>query len=322
VLGFLPEQLLLFSMMALPLAMVTAFLAVIGRMREEGELTALMAAGVGTWHVSKALLPVAAVIALYLALGGHLLMPDLTRRLMEGKNDLLRQALSAKVERRAPIWQAQGAVLAAHAAEEDRLLGVFGVRTGAEGEVMAGFAPEGRWVADAGDEDEDESGPALGLELRDVRLLVREAGADGRWATATVPAWSARLPLPRRDYANQADSLSTYDLWQRIGTVKEVDRKSIRRARSLERAWHLRWMLPVGIFAYWIFACGLGFAAGRGNRMLSVCLGIVTVVAVLFPSYVLAKEVGERLTIDAGWWVWPPPILLAVFGSWLAWRHR
>ena len=46
VLGFLPDNLMFISMLALPLAMVTAILATIGRMREDGEITALMAAGV------------------------------------------------------------------------------------------------------------------------------------------------------------------------------------------------------------------------------------------------------------------------------------
>ena len=92
--------------------------------------------------------------------------------------------------------------------------------------------------------------------------------------------------------------------------------------RNYERAWHTRLMLPVAVIAFWAFACGLGLAIGRGNRMLAVCLGVVTVVAVLFPAMILAKEVGERLTIDAAVWVWPPPLILGSFGAWLLWRHR
>jgi lipopolysaccharide export LptBFGC system permease protein LptF len=49
---------------------------------------------------------------------------------------------------------------------------------------------------------------------------------------------------------------------------------------------------------------------------------VVTVVAALFPAYVLAKEVGERLPINAAVWVWPPPLLIGAIGAWLLWRNR
>jgi lipopolysaccharide export LptBFGC system permease protein LptF len=102
----------------------------------------------------------------------------------------------------------------------------------------------------------------------------------------------------------------------------DVARKSQRYLRSLERTWHLRFMLPVACISFWAFACGMGFAIGRGSRMVAVCLGVVTVVATLFPAWVLAKEVGERLAIDAAVWVWPPTVVVGLIGAWLLWRHR
>ena len=45
----LPEECLFFAVIVLPVAMVSAMLTVIGRMREEGELIALAAAGISTW---------------------------------------------------------------------------------------------------------------------------------------------------------------------------------------------------------------------------------------------------------------------------------
>lgn len=319
VLAFLPEQALFLGMIALPLAMVTAFLACIGRMREDGELTALQAAGVGTWRIARALLPVALALAVWLGVAAHLLLPDLTLRLFEGRGQLLRQALAAKVERRMPVWQQEHLVLAAHAAEDDRLLGLFGVQIEEDGAIGAVFAPEARWTADPGDEDED---PALGLEMLSARVVMREAGDPPRVATAVLPSWSVRIPTARGNYQDKADALPTGELLQRIRTAPERTARERRAMRNYERAWHTRLMLPVAVIAFWAFACGLGLAAGRGNRVFAVCLGVVTVVAVLFPALVLAKEVGERLDIDAAVWVWPPPLLLGLAGAWLLWKHR
>lgn len=320
VLAFIPEQALLLSMLALPLAMVTAFLACIGRMREDGELTALQAAGVGTWQVARATLPLALLLAAWMGVAAHLLLPGLTLRLFEGRGQLLRQALAAKVERRTPVWQEDRLMLAAHGAEDDRLIGLFGVQIDKDGGLSAVFAPEARWTADPGDDDDDA--PALGLEMRQARLMVREAGEPPRVATAVLPTWSVRIPTGRGNYQDKADSLPTLELLKRIRSAPEETPRQRRAMRNYERSWHTRLMLPVSIVALWAFSCGLGLAIGRGNRMLSVCLGILTVVAVLFPAMVLAKEVGERLDVDAAVWVWPPPILIGLLGAWLLRRHR
>jgi lipopolysaccharide export LptBFGC system permease protein LptF len=319
VLAFIPEQLLLFSIIALPLAMVTAFLACIGRMREDGELTALMAAGVGTWKVAKATLPVAVLLAVWLGFAAHLLLPPLAGRLLAGRSQLMRQALAAQVERRTPVWQDAEGILAANAAEGDRLIGVFGVRIDPAGGISALFAPSARWVADPGDE---ENAPSLAMEMHDARAVSREAGGNARITTAVVPALSVRLQRDRVNLQNSADALSTPELWKRLKTAPETTARQQRSMRNYERAWHLRFMLPVACLAFWAFACGVAFAAGRGNRMLAVCLGVVTVVATLFPAFVLAKEVGERLPINAAVWVWPPPFIIGAIGAWLLWRNR
>lgn len=318
VLAFIPEQMLLFSIIALPLAMVTAFLACIGRMREDGELTALMAAGVGTWQVAKATLPVAAVLALWLGVAAHLLLPPLARRLLEGQSQLMRQALAAQVERRTPVWQDAEGILAANAADGDRLIGVFGVRVDKDGSMGALFAPQARWVADPGDEGD---APALAMEMHDTRSISRESGT-GRVTTAIIPALSVRLIRDRANMQNNSDAMPTPVLWHHLRNDPQTTPRQQRSMRNLERSWHIRFMLPVAVMSFWAFACGLALAAGRGNRMLAVCLGVVTVVATLFPAFVLAKEVGERLPVNAGVWVWPPPIIIGVIGAWLLWRNR
>jgi lipopolysaccharide export LptBFGC system permease protein LptF len=103
VLGFLPDNLLFISMLALPLAMVTAQLTTIGRMREDGEITALMAAGVSTTKIVMSLLPLSLLLATWLGFSAHVLLPHVAKRLMEGRAEVLRQATATQVSRRAPI---------------------------------------------------------------------------------------------------------------------------------------------------------------------------------------------------------------------------
>jgi lipopolysaccharide export LptBFGC system permease protein LptF len=319
VLAFLPAQALLLGMLALPLAMVTAFLSCIGRMREDGELTALQAAGVGTWQVARATLPVAISLAVLLGAAAHLWLPRLAANLMSGRKELLSQAIAAQVERRKPVMQDENGIMAANAVEEDRLLGVFGVQVGEHGALAAIFAPTARWVVDPGAEDEPV---VLALELDRAFAISSEGGTSGRIVTAVIPKMSTRLPRAGISLQNQADALSTGELLKRIRSAPESTPRERRSMRNYERSWHTRLMLPVAVIAFWAFACGLGLAIGRGNRMLAVCLGVVTVVATLFPAMILAKEVGERLTINAAVWVWPPPLILGCLGAWLLWRHR
>ncbi len=319
VIGFLPQQALLLGMLAVPLAMVTAFLACIGRMREDGELTALQAAGVGTWHVARATMPVAILVAILIGIAAHLWLPRLAAGMMAGRQELLSQAIAAQVERRKPIRQDENGILAANSVEADRLVGVFGVQIGEDGAMAALYAPTARWVVDPGDEDEPV---VLGLQLDDAFAIMSEGGTSKRIATAVIPSMSTRLPGDGVNLQNFADALSTKELLHRIRTAPEHSARERRSMRNYERAWHTRLMLPVAVIAFWSFACGLGLAIGRGNRMLAVCLGVVTVVITLFPALILAKEVGEQLNIDAAIWVWPPPIIIGALGAWLLWRYR
>jgi len=319
ILGFLPQQALLLGMLVLPLAMVTAVLACIGRMREDGELTALQAAGVGTWKVARATLPVAISIAILLGIAAHLWLPRLAAGLLSGRKDLLSQAIAAQVERRKPIRQDANGILAANAVEEDRLIGLFGVQVGDNGQLAAIFAPAARWVVDPGEEDEPV---VLALQLDRAFAILSEAQGSGRVATAVIPSMSTRMPSDGINLQDKADALSTLELLRRIRTYPEKSFSERRAMRNYERAWHTRLMLPVAVFAFWSFACGLGLSIGRGNRMLAVCLGVVTVVATLFPAMILAKEIGERLTIDAAVWVWPAPLITGAVGAWLLWRNR
>ncbi|MHC5067629.1 MAG: LptF/LptG family permease [Planctomycetota bacterium] len=161
VLVFLPNLLAMPATLCLPLAMITSVLATLGRMRDDGELIALQAAGISTLTAARASAPLALLTALMVGLLAHHVLPDATRNWRIGKAELLRQAVATKVARRRFIVEddRNGAV-AANAIEDGVLKGVFGRYQG-NGELLV-YAPQARWVA---------GGDGLSLELEQARLM-------------------------------------------------------------------------------------------------------------------------------------------------------
>lgn len=322
VLLFLPNQMAFFSVIALPLALVTALLATVGRMREEGELTALQAAGVSTVAVARALLPLALVLALALSWAVHWLLPGATLRLFNSKSDLLRQGIATQVARKVPIVEDRGLVVAALDVDGQRLDHVFMIKDQGEGRVLYGHARTGRWLANP----EWEGRPELGAALDRPVLMMVETPTDRpdavpQLTTAMVEHhWAVGGSEERKDYSADADVLGTPELWRRLRSGEL--RKNRGRLRSTQYALHQRLLLPVAALAYWSFACGLGLAIGRGNRLVAVCLGLLTVVLTLMPSAVVARAIPDRLAFHPGWLLWPPVLAIGLLGAWLLRRHR
>lgn len=327
VLGFLPDNLIFISMLALPLALVTSLLATVGRMREDGEITALMAAGVSTIKIAMAMLPLALLLAAWLGFAAHVLLPHVAKRLLEGRSEVLRQATATQVSRRAPIYQTDEAMIAAVGVEGDMLKQLFGVYLEKDGSGLFGtgalvvcYAPEARFVTDP---DALSSDQAAGLELHDAWFLRRSRITTDQpdVMTGILPLWSLRLPTQRQNLSDVQDALSTPKLHYLLGTT--VETKANRGyVRGLERAWHIRWMIPCAVIAYWAFATGLGLTMGRGNRLLAVFIGLLVVVTTLVPSFGVVKNLGDALRINAGWVLWPPVLLMALAGSFMLWRQR
>ncbi len=327
VLGFLPDNLIFISMLALPLALVTALLATVGRMREDGEITALMAAGVSTVKIAMAMLPLALLLAAWLGFAAHVLLPHVAKRLLEGRSEVLRQATATQVSRRAPIYQTDEAMVAAIGVEGDMLKQLFGVYLEKDGSGLFGtgalvvcYAPEARFVTDPDALSNDQ---AAGLELHDAWFLRRSRITTDQpdVMTGILPLWSLRLPSQRQNLSDIQDSLSTAELRKRLENTPET-KDNRGYIRGLERAWHIRWMIPCAVIAYWTFATGLGLTMGRGNRLLAVFIGLLVVVTTLVPSFGVVKNLGDSLRINAGWILWPPVLLMACAGSWMLWRQR
>ncbi len=325
VLGFLPDNLLFVSMLALPLAMVTAQLTTIGRMREDGEITALMAAGVSTTKIVMALLPLSLILAAWLGFSAHVLLPTIAKRLIEGRAEVLRQAMATQVSRRAPIYQTDEAMVAAVGVEGDKLTQLFGVYGEKDGVLGSGslvvcYAPWARFVTDPEALSADQ---AAGLELHDAWFFRREATTADKpqVITGILPVWSLRLPQGQQNLSDVQDAITTPQLFHLMSTTVETN-SNRSYVRGLERAWHIRWIIPVAVIAYWAFASGLALTMGRGSKLLSVFIGLLTVVTTLVPAFGVVKNLGGHLLINAGWILWPPVLLLSLSGGYMLWRQR
>ena len=328
VLEFLPENLAIISMLALPLAMVTALLGTVGRMREDGEITALMAAGVSTWRIAAALLPLAAGLALGLGLAMHFLLPGIALRLLNDRILLVQQAAPTQVSRHLPLVQEGNDIIAAVGVEGTTLEHLFGVRltpdaNGGFGEnsgITVCYAPSARFVTDP---QVLGQGKKAAFELHAAWLLRRDAngGPTPNVLTATLPLYALDVPNTGSGITSEADTQSTYKLWVMMARTVDND-KNRGYLRNFERAWHLRWMVPVAVLAYWAFACGLALGIGSANRLIAVVVGALVVVATLVPSFSVVRDLAPRIPVNAGWIMWPPILILGAVGVYLLWQRR
>jgi lipopolysaccharide export LptBFGC system permease protein LptF len=407
VLLFLPNQLAFPATLAIPLALVTATLATIGRLREDGELVALMSAGVSAMRVARSLLPIVLLTAILVAWLAHSLMPVAYRNFAAGKSSLLRQAMATKVARQEPIFQRsdqfglEQTSMAALNASGDRLGHLFAWRFTADGRLWIAYAPQARWASrtvEGGVREDvfsqlpdevrrkigvvvEEEGPqtitSLELDLTNARLLHHTVDPDsmtrgtgvgddfGDWdfeedrveipgvepansskfaipypvTVGTVPAWSVSLDNDDAGPSMPADGKDTKDLIYEVSRISEnlaiadlsslpanvqddLLRTTYKRLRSHQFALHLRFMLPVAVIAYWLFASGLALSIPARSRLTAVAIGLVTVIITVLPAFAVVKGAGGRLGMHPGWLLWVPVAALAVIGLWMTWRRR
>ena len=206
VIAFLPDQMALPGTLALPLALVTALLATVGRMRDDGELIALQAAGVSTIRVALALLPLAILTSILVGILAHQVLPDAFQRWREGKSSLLRQAVATKVMRREFIYQEKGTSLSALDVDGNVLRGLFARHLSDDGTEVTLYAPTARWVAI---NDDLEQNMSLHLELTDARLVSVSSASTANDMTGIFPKMTIRLQQHERNWSSKADTRST-----------------------------------------------------------------------------------------------------------------
>lgn len=176
VLQVLPGQLPFPATIVIPLALTTAVLATFGRMRDDGELIALRAAGISAGRLPLALLPLVVVLLLVVGLLAHAGMPAAYRSFRTAKSALARQAVATQVAREKPIWKSSELNISALGIVENTLTDLFAWRHDGNKELLV-YAPRARWVTDPERASDEQT--TLRLELQQTRQLMIERHPAG-----------------------------------------------------------------------------------------------------------------------------------------------
>ena len=119
VIAFMPLQLAFPAAIAIPLAFITACIAVIGRMQEDGELIALAAGGISPSQMTWLCAPVAVLTVGVVGYIAQQVMPEAYLRTRQEQAALVQRALAAKINRQEPLFQSpEITVLAGGASDE------------------------------------------------------------------------------------------------------------------------------------------------------------------------------------------------------------
>lgn len=219
VLVALPQQLAFPASIVGPMALVTALLLCLGRMRADGELTALRAAGIPPSRVLVALLPVVLLLTLGTAVLAHGALADAYRNFGEARSGLLRQAIATRVAREEPLFSRWGSSLTALHAQGGQLYEVCGRIREDDGSFLVAHAPQARWVATGG-----EGAVVLRLQLLDLRGFHITPRPDGEAEVACLdfPSLVLDLEPEARDWARKADAMPSSTLADGIPRLEEL----------------------------------------------------------------------------------------------------
>jgi lipopolysaccharide export LptBFGC system permease protein LptF len=293
---------------ALPVALASAILVVIGGMVQDGEFRALASSGVGHRRVLVRMTPLLLGAILLCGLLTHVVMPLGIADMRANKGKLLQTAIASRVAEGESMVQDKGMGVWAQAADGAHLEGVRALLTRGD-EYIAIFAPRARWVlADKG----------IHLECEDVQMLVRTPGKQVMSLDTSRYAYLFDQSLSRRDELNP-DSLST---WRVMELAQQVpgpgDKHDVYNNARLTL--QFRWFLPLSLIAFALLAMGLGLAFGTDQNLLGVLIIVVVVAVVVYPTFGYVKTRTDHPQMNPAFLLWPPAALVALFGGWLSWR--
>lgn len=294
---------------ALPVALATAILVVIGSMVQDGEFRALASSGVSHRRVLVRLIPLILGAITLCGLLTHVVMPLGIADMRANKGRLLQTAIASKVaEGESMITNDRGMGVWAQSADGAHLDGVRALLTRGD-EFIAIYAPRARWVLAA---------QGIHLECEDVQMLVRNPGKQVMTLDTSRYAYLFDTTLNRRDELNP-DSLSTARVMELADLVPGPDEKQdvYNNARLTLQ---FRYFLPLSLIAFALLAMGLGLAFGTDQNLLGVIIIVVVVAAVVYPTFGYVKTRTELPQINPGFLLWPPAVVVGLFGWWMAWR--
>lgn len=293
---------------ALPVSLATAILVVLGGMVQDGEFRALAASGVSHRRVLTRLIPLILGAMLLCGLLTHVVMPMGIADMRANKGKLLQTAIASRVAEGEPMVDHKGMSVWVGSADGPRLQDVRAMLKRGD-EQIALYAPEARWVlADQG----------VHLECNDVQMLVRQPGKHLMTMDTERYAYMFDSELAKREKINP-DALSTAEV---IALTREIPEpgKSHSVYNNARLTMHFRFFLPLSLIAFALLAMGLGLAFGTDQNLPGVIIIVVIVAAVVYPTFGYVKNNSSQPQIDPAFILYPPAILVALGGWWMAWN--
>lgn len=305
----LVEKLVQFSLpIALPLALATAILVIIGGMNQDGELRALAASGVSHRAVVVRLLPLVGVAVLACLVLTNLVMPQAVASIRASKGRLAQTLIAQRVASDEPIIEEHGISVWVGSAEGAKLHNVRALMR-REGEFVAAFSPDAHWAL---------SDQGIHLEFEDVQLLQRRA--DGHIVAVSTSAydylWEGDSKAPGQ---SEPDAMSTAEAF-RLASAPPPAGKDPAPFNNARLTVHFRFFLPLSLVAFSLFAIGLGLTFGTSQNLPGVVMVVVTVALVIYPAFGYVKTNVHQAQMNPGWLLWPPAGVVALAGLWLLWR--
>lgn len=293
---------------ALPVSLATAILVVTGAMVQDGEFRALASSGVGHRRVLVRLFPLVLVAIMLCGLLTHVVMPMGIADMRANKGKLLQTAIASRVAEGLDIIDHKGVVVWVGAADGSRLEDVRALMTRGD-EFIAVYSPTANWVlADRG----------IHLQCDDVQMLVRNRGKHLMTLDTDRYSYQLDSEMTRRERIDP-DALSTPEVFALLKNVPPPsEHQGVYNNARLTA--HFRFFLPLSLIAFALLAMGLGLCFGTDQSLVGIIIIVVVVAAVVYPTFGYVKNRTNLPQLDPGIILWPPGVLVALIGGWMAWN--
>jgi lipopolysaccharide export LptBFGC system permease protein LptF len=293
---------------ALPLALATAILVIIGGMNQDGEFRALAASGVGHRKVIWRIFPLIILVVIGCGVMTHVIMPLGIADIRANKGRLLQTAVASRVAEGEPIIERKGLSVWVGSNDGSKLVDVRALMTHNK-EFIAVYSPQAQWVL-------AEQG--IHLECNDVQMLVRQPGKHVMVLDTERYAYLFDDDLTRGDKIDP-DALSTANVLALAAKIPEGN-ASHSVYNNARLTLQFRFFLPISLIAFSLLAMGLGLVYGTDQNLLGIVIIVVVVTAVGYPAFGYVKTNSAQPQINPGWIMWPPAALVSLIGLWMSWR--
>lgn len=293
---------------ALPISLATAILVVLGGMVQDGEFRALASSGVSHRRVLIRLIPLIIGAVVLCGVLTHVVMPLGIKDMRANKGKLLQTAIASRVAEGEAMVEQKGMSIWVTAADGSRLQEVRAMLTRGE-EVIAIYAPEARWVL---------AKQGIHLECQNVQMMVRSPGKHLMSLDTDRYSYLFDNELTRRDRL-EPDAMSTPEVMA-LTTKKPLPNENQSVYNNARLTMQFRFFLPVSLIAFSLLAMGLGLTFGTDQNLPGVIIIVVVVAAVVYPTFGYVKNYTDLPQINPAFILWPPGMVVAIFGGWMAWR--